>query len=67
MFEGKKKKRRRERKKNKEKNPPRHRFKFICVFDESNVRREGECIAATSEQGNVLAARKINFMYGGGI
>ena len=66
MFESMKKKE--ERKEEKErKKPPKHRFKFICVFNEYDVRREGEFIAVKSELENVLAAKKINFMYGVGI
>ena len=52
MFESRKKKdERKERKK-----PLKHRFKSICVFNESDVRRKGEFIIAPSELGNVLAA-----------
>ena len=66
MFESKKQKE--ERKEEKErKKPPKHRFKSICIFSESNIRREREFIAIASEVGNVLAVRKINFVCGGGI
>ena len=64
MFESKKK----DRKEGKDrKKPPKHRFQSICVFDKSNVGEKGEFIAATNELGKVLTARKINFMYRGGI
>ena len=66
MFRSKKKKE--ERKEEKErKKPLKHKFKSICIFNESNVGRKGAFIATTSEIGNVLASRKINFVYGGGI
>ena len=64
MSESKKEKE--ERRKEKKK-PPKHRFKSICVFGESDVGKEGEFLAASSELGHVLASRKINFVYGGGI
>ena len=66
MFESKKKKE--EKKEGKErKRPPKHRFKSICVFSESDVKREREFIVTVSELGNVLVTKKINFVYGGGI
>ena len=60
MSESKKKKK--ERKK-----PLKHRFQFICVLGEFDVRREGEFIAVANELGNVLVTKKINFVYEGGI
>ena len=66
MFESKKKKDERREEKERKK-PSKHRFKSIYVFNGSDVGREGEFIARASGLGNVLVARKINFMYGGGI
>ena len=64
MFESKKE----ERKERKErKKPPKYRFQSICVFSEPDVGKEGEFIATTNELGKVLASRKINFIYRGGI
>ena len=42
------------------------RFKTICVFGGSNLGKDREFIKAASELGVVLAARKINLVYGGG-
>ena len=42
------------------------RFKTICVFGGSNFGKDREFMKAASEIGTVLAARKINFVYGGG-
>ena len=55
------------KKKEERKKPPKHIFHSICVFGESDVGKEGEFIVVTNELGNVLAARKIHFVYGGGI
>ena len=66
MFDSKKKKEERKERK-KRKKPPKHRFQSICVFGESNVGREEEFIVAANELANILIARKINFVYGGGI
>ena len=56
------------RKKEKEvKNSLRHRFKSICVFNDLEIRKSGEFLTVASDLGNVLAARKINLVYGGGI
>ena len=60
MSESKKKKEEREK-------LLKHRFQSIYVFGESDVRKEGEFVATANELRNVLAARKIHFVYGGGI
>ena len=56
-------------KKNKEerKKPLKYRFQFVYVFGESNVGKEREFITKTKKLGKVLVARKINFVYRGGI
>ena len=57
-----------ERKKEKEvENPSKRRFKSICIFNDLKTRKNGEFLIVTSDLGNVLTARKINLMYGGGI
>ena len=66
MSESKKEKEERNEEKEK-KRTPKHKFNSICVFGESEVGKEREFIAAASEVGNVLAAKKINFIYGGGV
>ena len=55
------------KKKKEKKTPPKHRFQYIYVFGESNVGKEGEFVATVKELGKILAARKIHFMYRGGI
>ena len=52
------------RKKEKEvENSLRRRFKFICVFSDLKTGKSREFLIATSDLGNVLAARKINMVY----
>ena len=47
--------------------PSRHIFKSICVFSELNVGNNGEFLIVASDISNALIARKINFVYRGGI
>ena len=57
-----------ERKKEKEiENPSRHKFISICVFSDIETENSGEFLTVVSDLGNVLATKKINFVYGGGI
>lgn len=46
---------------------PKCRFKSICIFGETDFVQDGEFLNAAKELGGALAARKINFVYGGGI
>ena len=55
------------KKKEERKTPPKCRFHSICIFGESDVGKEEEFVAASNELGKSLAARKIHFVYGGGI
>ena len=48
-------------------NPSRYRFKSICVFSDLEVGKSGEFLTVVSDLDNVLAAKKINLVYGGGI
>ena len=43
------------------------RMKSICIFGESDFCKSEEFLAASKELGVALAARKINFIYGGGV
>ena len=43
-----------------------HIFKTICVFDGSNIGKNGEFVKATNKLGKILVAKKINLVYGGG-
>ena len=43
------------------------RFSSICIFGETDSRKNGEFIPAAQELGCALAAREIKFVYGGGI
>src|SRR5262249_19122095 len=47
--------------------PPKHRFKSICVFGGSNLGKNEVFVTAANELGKVLAARKIHIVYEGGI
>ena len=49
MSESKKKKKEERKEEKEKKRPSKHRFKSICVFGESDVRRESEFIAAANE------------------
>jgi len=42
-------------------------FKSICIFGETDLGKDKEFIPTANELGRALAARKINFIYGGGI
>ena len=55
------------KKKEERKKPPKHRFQSICIFGESDVRKEGEFVVVANELGKFLATRKIHFVYEGGI
>ena len=44
-----------------------YRFKSICIFGETDEGKNREFLTAAKELGIALAARKINFVYGGGI
>ena len=55
------------KKKEERKTPLKCRFHSICIFGEPDVGKEGEFVAAAKELGKVVAARKIHFVYGGGI
>ena len=46
---------------------PKCRFKSICIFGETDFVQDGEFLNAAKELGGALAARKINFVYRGGI
>ena len=55
------------KKEKKGENSSMHRFKFICIFGELEIMKNREFLTTTSDLDNVLAARKINCVYGGGI
>ena len=42
-------------------------FTSICIFGEIDMEKNGKFLTTAKELGNELAARKINFVYGGGI
>ena len=56
-----------ESKEKKESETPKCRLNAVCVFGESDFGKTGEFLSASSELGSALAARKINFVYGGGV
>ena len=57
-----------DRKKEKEvENLSKHRFKSICVFSDLEIGKSGEFLIVASHLSNVLAAKKINIVYRGGI
>ena len=56
-----------ERKEKKKGITPKCRLKSICIFGETDSGKDGEFLNAAKELGTALAARKINFIYGGGI
>ena len=55
------------KKKKKRKKPLKHRFQSICVFSKFDVGKEGEFVAVANKLEKILTARKIHFLYGGGI
>ena len=44
-----------------------YRFKSICIFGKTDFVKDGEFLTVAKELGNALAAKKINFVYEGGI
>ena len=47
--------------------PPKRRLKSICVFGESDAGKDEEFKIAANALGLLLADKKINFVYGGGV
>ena len=46
---------------------PQCRFTSICIFGDTDVGKDADFLIAAQDLGKALAARKINFLYGGGI